>query len=168
MGERALRIWRVEFQDLYERHLCRHSQFGNNVVHLACLIGMYFGLYGIVCAFVPSTWGMGIVLGIAIAYLILLATNVPLGVLTVTTAFLACFFAGFFALPKLDWWWYVIAVVVCYKLQSWSHKVFTKETDMTEFEQRYKKGPALFVVLSVYELPILLNYLFFRRRDWCS
>ena len=167
MGEQALRIWNVEFQELYQRHLCRHSQFGNNVVHLACLVGMYLGLYGIVYALVPSAWGMWFVIGIAIPYLLLLAANIPLGVLAVDTIFLACFFAAFFAMPKLAWWWYMIAVVVFYRLQSLSHKVFTKEKDMTEFDKRYKKGPALFVVLSIYELPILLNYLFFGRRDWC-
>jgi hypothetical protein len=32
---------------------------------------------------------------------------------------------------------------------------------MTEFNRKYKKGFVLFVLLSVYELPILLNYLCF-------
>jgi hypothetical protein len=168
MGEQALRIWSVEFQDLYERHLCRHSQFGNNVVHVACLVGIYFGVYGIVRAIVPSTWGMWVVLGMGISYVMLLSANVPLAALAVTTAFLASFFAAFLAMPTLDWWWYVLALPIFYKLQVWSHKVFTKEKDMTEFDKRYKKGPALFIVLSIYELPILLNYLFFGRKDWCA
>jgi hypothetical protein len=37
---------------------------------------------------------------------------------------------------------------------------------MTAFNAKYRKGPALFVLLSLYELPILLNYLVFGRRDW--
>ena len=168
MGERALRLWSVDFQELYERHLCRHSQFGNNVVHLACLVGMYFALYGIVYALVPAPWGTWIIIGIAISYLVQLAANVPVRVFLVITAFLALFFAALFAMPKLDWWWYAVAVVVFYKLQSWSHWVFTKEKDMTEFDKKYQKGPALFVLLSIYELPILLNYLFFGRKDWCA
>src|SRR5215831_10163420 len=139
MGERIVRIWSVNFQELYERHLCRHSQFGNNIVHLACLVGMYLALYGIVYDLMPSSWSTWVVLAIAIPYVVLLAANVPVGVLVVNLAFLAIFFAAFFALPKLDWWWYLIAVVVFYKLQSWSHKLFTKEKDMTEFDNRYRK-----------------------------
>jgi hypothetical protein len=128
---------------------------------------MYLALYGIVYTLVPAAWGTWIIIGIAIPYVVLLAANVPVRVLMVTTAFLALFFAAFFAMPKFDWWWYAVAVVVFYKLQSWSHRVFTKEKDMTEFDKRYMKGPTLFVVLSIYELPILLKYLFFGRKDWC-
>jgi hypothetical protein len=32
---------------------------------------------------------------------------------------------------------------------------------MTEFNQKYPKGPTLFVVLMFYEVPTLLNYLVF-------
>ena len=38
----------VEFDELYARHLCRHSQFGINVTHLAALFGVWFGVYGLV------------------------------------------------------------------------------------------------------------------------
>jgi hypothetical protein len=129
---------------------------------------MYLALYGIVYDFVPSAWGAWIVIGIAIPYLVLLAMNVPVRVLVVNLIFLALFFAAFFAIPKLEWWWYLLAVVVFHKLQSWSHKVFTKEKPMTEFDKAYKKGFALFILLSIYELPILLRYLFFGRKDWCA
>src|SRR5262249_46219943 len=122
----------------------------------------------IVYDLMPSSWRAWVVVGIAIPYLMLLAANVPVGVLVVNLVFLAMFFAAFFALPKLDWWWYLIAVVVFYKLQSWSHKLFTKEKDMKEFEKGYRKGFALFVLLSIYELPILLKYLVFGRKDWCA
>jgi len=168
MGQRTVHIWSVDFQELYERHLCRHSQFGINVVHLACLVGMYLALYGIVYDLLPSTWGAWVVIGISIPYLLLLGANVPVRVLCVNVVFLALFFGAFFALPKLEWWWYALAVVVCYKLQSWSHKWFTKEKDMTEFEKLYQKSFALFILLSIYELPILLKYLCFGRKDWCA
>jgi len=38
--------------------------------------------------------------------------------------------------------------------------------DMSEFEDTYRKGPKLFVILLMYELPILLNYLLCGQADW--
>ena len=35
----------VDFAELYARHLCRHSQFGINVIHLAALFGVWFGVF---------------------------------------------------------------------------------------------------------------------------
>lgn len=49
-------------------------------------------------------------------------------------------------------------IPVAYKLQAWSHRVYTLETDMTEFNQKYRKGSVLFVVLLLYEVPIIMNY----------
>jgi hypothetical protein len=160
----------VNFQELYERHLCRHSQFGINVVHLASVVGTYLALYGIVYWLVRSEW---VLLGIAAPYLVVLAPNVPGRVFLVSVVFMALFFMGFFfmasfALPSLSVWWYLLGVVVFYKIQAWSHKVYSKETDMTYFNKKYQKGFGLFILLSIYELPILLNYLFFGKRDWCA
>jgi hypothetical protein len=39
---------------------------------------------------------------------------------------------------------------------------------MTEFDKKYWKGATLFILLSLYELPILLNYLCFGRKDWVT
>ena len=55
-----------------------------------------------------------------------------------------------------------------HKPQAWSHKVWAVERDMTEFNKRYPKGPVLFVVLLVYEVPLLLNYLAFDRKNWAA
>jgi hypothetical protein len=161
----------ADFHELYERHLCRHSQFGINVAHLACVVGTYLALYGLLfCLFravlpLPvSEWALA---AVAIPYLAILAANVPVRVFLVNVLFLGLFFAAFFAVPEVPVWVYAVAVVVFYKLQAWSHKVFSKEKDMTEFNKKYPKGFALFVLLSIYELPILLNYLFFGKRDWC-
>jgi hypothetical protein len=161
----AIRFWSVDFQELYERHLCRHSQFGNNVVHILCLIGVYFGLYGIAYSLVPSPW---ILFGIAGAYLLLLPLSVPIHVWIVTILFLAGFCATFLEVPRIPVWWYPGITIVFYKLQSWSHRVFTKAKDMTEFDRKYKKGLPLFFLLSLYELPVLLTYLIFGRKDWCA
>jgi hypothetical protein len=154
----------VDFQELYKRHLCRHSQFGINVAHLACVVCTYLALYGLLYGLCRSPW----VLAVVVPYLAVLAANVPVRVFLVNVVFLGLFFAAFFALPALPWWAYLVAVVVFYKLQAWSHKVFNRETDMTDFNKKYQKGFALFVLLSIYELPILLNYLFFGKRDWCT
>jgi hypothetical protein len=155
----------ANFQELYRRHLCRHSQLGINVAHLACMVGTYLALYGILYVLFGSGW---VLLSLAAAYLAVLAFNVPVRVWLVNAAFLGLFFAAFFVLPPLPWWAYLVAVIAFYKLQAWSHKLFPKEQDMTEFNKKYPKGFALFILLSVYELPILLNYLFFGKRDWCA
>ena len=40
----------------------------------------------------------------------------------------------------------------------------TKSLDMHEFADKYRKGLSLFVLLAVYELPILINFLVFDGR----
>jgi hypothetical protein len=122
-------------------------------------------MYGLAYTLVPSPW---ILVGIAVPYLLLLALNLPIRVWIATALFLIGFFAGFLTIPRIPFWWYLLAVVVFYKIQSWSHKVFTKESDMSEFNRKYVKGIPLFVLLSLYEMSMLLNYLLFGRRDWCA
>jgi hypothetical protein len=156
-----LSLWRVDFADLYARHLCRHSQFGINVAHLAALFGVWYGVYGIVHALVGAAWLPAALAG---AYLALVALHAPLRVCVATAAFLALFVAAVLWLPPLPIWVYALLVPVCYKLQAWSHKLFTAAADMTEFDRRYPKGAVLFVVLLVYEVPLVLNRLLFDRR----
>jgi len=160
-----MNVWSANFQELYERHLCRHSQFGINVIHLASVVGTYLALYGILYGLVSSAW---VLFAIAVPYVVILASNIPVRVFLVNVAFLGLFFAVFLALPRLPVWWYVMGIVVFYKIQAWSHKVFRKERDMTDFNKKYQKGFVLFILLSIYELPILLCYLFFGKRDWCA
>jgi hypothetical protein len=81
-------------------------------------------------------------------------------------AFLALFLAVLFWLPELPIWVYLVMIPVFYELQSLSHKVFTAARDMTEFNRKYSKGSVLFVILLFYEVPIVLNYLVFGRKDW--
>jgi hypothetical protein len=91
---------------------------------------------------------------------------VPFRVLAACTVFVALFVAGFLALPPLPVWLWVVLVVLSHRVQNWSHQLWPKERDMTEFNRKYRKGPALFVLLLLYELPILLNYLLFDRKNW--
>ena len=157
-----MNILRVNFQELYSRHLCRHSQYGINLIHLATVVGTYLALFGIVYGLFGSWW---VLLAIPIPYFVALAFNIPIRVLAVSIACILLLYALFFSVPPLPIWLYALLILVFYKLQAWSHKVYTVEQDMTEFNKKYRKGPALFVLLSVYELPLLLNYLVFDRKN---
>jgi hypothetical protein len=160
-----MNLVKANFPELYERHLCRHSQFGINVIHILAVAGIYLALYGIVHRLTGLDW---LVFAIAGAHLLLVAWSLPFRVLLGMVAFLALFFALFFALTPLDIpvWAYLLSIPVFYKIQAWSHKVYHVEKDMTEFNKKYQKGFGLFVLLSVYELPILLNYLVFDKKNW--
>ena len=50
-------------------------------------------------------------------------------------------------------------IPVCYKFQSWNHKVWTAAADMSEFNKRFPPGRDLNLILLIYEVPICLNYL---------
>jgi hypothetical protein len=156
-------LLRVDFGELYARHLCRHSQFGINVIHLAALFGVWYGVYGIVYALVRVEW---VPAALAAGYLILVALNAPVRVWAATAVFLALFVAAVLYLPELPIWVYAVMIPVCYELQSLSHKVFTAAADMREFDQKYPKGFVLFVILLIYEVPLVLNYLLFDRKNW--
>jgi hypothetical protein len=158
-----LSLRRVDFAGLYARHLCRHSQFGINVAHLAALFVLWYGAYSIVYVLTGLVW---LPVALAAAYLVLVAVNAPLRVCLATVVFLAIFVAAVLGLPELPIWVYAVLIPVCYKLQSWSHKLFTAAADMTEFDKRYPRGLVLTVVLLVYEVPMVLNYLLFDRKSW--
>jgi hypothetical protein len=158
-----MNILRADFRELYQRHLCRHSQFGINVAHLASVLGTYAALYALIYALGVSEWMLLAMIGL---YLALLAFNLPLRVFLLNALIVVLLFLACLALPSLPWWCYPLLIIFFYKLQAWSHRIYTRETDMTEFNKKYHKGLTLFALLSLYELPILLNYLFFGRKDW--
>ncbi len=171
---RPLSLLHVDFNDLYARHLGRHSQFGINVAHLGALYGLWFGVYAVIYEAVllldlPAAWL--IVVALALAYLALVVINAPARVSLATAVFLAFFVASVLALPRLPSWSILafgLLVPVFYKLQSWSHKIWTVAADMTEFNKRFPPGRTLSSILLIYEVPICLNYLMFRRQDWRS
>jgi hypothetical protein len=156
---------KVNFPELYERHLCRHSQYGLNVSHLLTVVTCYLGLFGLICGLVNVPW---LPLALPVPYLLALAWNVPVRVLAACVVFVALFVAGFLALPPLPVWLCALLVVLSHRVQNWSHRLWNRERDMTEFNQKYRKGPVLFVLLLLYELPILLNYLLFDRKSWAA
>jgi hypothetical protein len=153
----------VEFPELYARHLCRHSQLGINVAHLVALFGVWFGVYGALYWLFGTPW---MPVGMAVAYVGVVAVNVPPRVGVAVALFLALLVGAVLLLPELPVWAYLVMIPVFYKLQSWSHKLFNVERDMTEFNRKYTKGFVLFVVLLFYEVPIILNYLVFDRDNW--
>jgi hypothetical protein len=158
----------IDFQELYARHLCRHSQFGINVAHLAALFGVWFTAYAFVYALAGTPW---VPVALAASYLGAVAPNLPVRVTAVTGVFLALFLAALLWVPPLPgpWAWaYLVLIPVFYKLQAWSHQVFNVERDMTEFNKKYTKGFVLFVVLLFFEVPIVLHYLVFGRKDWAA
>jgi hypothetical protein len=152
-------LWRVDFVDLYARHLCRHSQFGINVVHLVALFGLWFAVYALVYWLTGAWW---LPMGMAALYLGLVALNAPLRIIAATAVFLVGFIAAVFWLPELPIWVYLLMIPSFYEVQALSHKVFTVETDMTEFNKKYPKGFVLFVVLLINEVPLLLEFFLFR------
>jgi hypothetical protein len=155
----------VDFTELYARHLCRHSQFGINVVHLAALFATWYAVYAALYWLTGAAW---LPVLLAAAYLAVVALNAPARVCVATGLFLALFLGAVFWLPELPIWVYVVMVPLAYKAQAWSHKVFTAEADMSEFDKKYPKGPALFVLLLIYEIPLVLNYLVFDRKHWTA
>jgi hypothetical protein len=153
----------IEFDELYARHLCRHSQFGINVAHLLALLGTWFGVYGAIYWLIPSEW---VLIGLASGYILGMAPNLPVRVLLASAVFMAGLVALVVYTPLLPIWAYLLMIPVWYKIQSWSHKFYTVSNDMTEFDRKYHKGGVLFVVLLIYEIPLVLNFLLFGHRDW--
>ncbi len=168
LSPRPMTLLSVDFADLYARHLCRHSQFGINVIHLVALYGVWFGVYAAI-HWLCGVWWLPVAL--ATGYLGVAALNAPVRVTVATAGFLALLVGAVLCVPELPWWilgMYAVMIPACYQLQNLSHRIYTRATDMTEFNQRYPKGRVLFVVLLINEVPILLNYLIFDRQNWKS
>lgn len=165
-----LNLFRVHFEALYRRHLCRHGQFGINVLHIIAVLGIYYSLLELTAAGVewllPDVGrlpGLGVLI---LPYLVVLLVNIPLRVMVTTVICLAGLFALVAAELPIPVWLHVPLILLWHRFQLWSHGRYTLHRDMTAFDRDYPKGAPLFVVLSVYELPILLNYLLFGRADW--
>ncbi len=169
---RPLSLLRVDFDGLYTRHLGRHSQLGINVAHLLALYGLWFGVYAAIgqgarLLGLPAWWA--VLVAMAAAYVVTISINAPPAVTLVTAAFMAAFVGSVLALPALPWWaipGLLLLIPVFYKLQSWSHKVWTAAADMSDFNRRFPPGRDLNLILLFYEVPICLNYLVFRPSDW--
>ena len=152
----------IDFGELFRRHLCRHSQFGLNVLHLISVFGVYFSLFGMVFALPAGQWL--VLVGLSLYFAVLLF-NVPTRVWAVTLMVVLGIMFACLSAPAIPWWVHTALVLLWHKSQVWSHKWYPAEADMAAFSSKYKKGKTLFILLAVYELPILLHYLLFFQRD---
>ncbi len=171
-GEK-MNLLRINFDELYRRHLGRHSQFGLNVLHLIAVYGIYFSIYSLVAIAVrtavpqlSAVQQSGVMGLLSLPYLALLFCNVPLSMFVATGLSIAILIAGAVCDTANPFWAHGLLIILWHRFQLWSHKRYPLQRDMSEFSSKYKKGFLLFVLLAVYELPILLKYLLAGRRDW--
>jgi hypothetical protein len=157
LSPRPMRALFVEFDELYARHLCRHSQFGINVAHIVALFVIWYAIYGLLYWMTGIEWTLAIPV---VIYVAALAANVPFRILAATALFVALIIATVLLLPQPPFWVFLVMIPLAYKLQAWSHRFHTMEMDMTDFNRKYRKGRVLFVVLLLYEVPIIMNYFF--------
>ncbi len=160
-----MNILRIRFEELYRRHLCRHGQFGINVLHLMAVYGIYFSVFSlaaILLQYLPTqpgpTFVTATLAALSVPYLLLLLCNVPLpaflATLAATTALIWTARAG----SELFVAVHLLLIVFWHRFQLWSHTRYTLRRDMTEFTATYRKGVTLSVLLAVYELPLLHHY----------
>lgn len=169
----TMNILRINFNELYRRHLCRHSQFRLNVLHLLAVYGIYFSIYSLAAIIVRTLTpeqdfaGQALILAIlSIPYLVLLLANIPFMMLIATAVSIVLIICVALLESTIPFWGHMILIVLWHRFQLWSHRRYSLHRDMSEFKTKYRKGPYLFILLAVYELPILLYYLISGRRDW--
>lgn len=158
-------LWSANFAELFSRHLCRHGEFGINVLHLIAVYGIYLSVYALVSTVISLTgpelnWRIrsAILFAASGPYLILMFRNLS-GVvllLVVVSILSLCVFGTLVSV--VPWWLHLLLIPAWHRVQLWSHRIYRREKDMTLFAEKYPKGMKLFVLLSVYELPILLNF----------
>lgn len=161
-----LSILKIDFDELYRRHLCRHGQFGLNVLHLISVYGVYFSVFALVVALIQlafpglsSAASAVAILALSGPYLCLLLLNIPVPVLLLTLLSVIVLTVSALAVISIPIWAHLLLIVFWHRFQIWSHRYYTEHRDMSEFETKYRKGIRLFTLLAVYELPILLHYL---------
>ncbi len=166
-------LFRINFSEIYRRHLCRHSQFGLNVQHLIAVYGIYYSVYSLAAILIRhllpqlDVAAQAVTLAVlSIPYLGVLAANIPVTLLPATVASIALLVAVSVQQTPIPFWVHMVLIVSWHRFQVWSHRRYTHYRDMSEFESRYRKGPHLFVLLAICELPILLHYFLAGRRDW--
>lgn len=168
-----MNILRINFEDLYQRHLCRHGQFGINVWHIIAVYGVYFSLCSlaaiVVKGLLPQTTPTAqccVLLLLFVPYFGVLLRNTPTPVFLLTFLSSMLLIATAIATPGIPFWLHLLLIPAWHRVQLLSHRRYTLHHDMSAFDYTYKKGRTLFVLLAVYELPILLRYLAFGRNDW--
>lgn len=164
--------FRINFEQLYRRHLCRHGHFGINVLHLLAVAGIYLAVFGvadhILQALTNADDRWPILALLTMPWFITVACNVPVRVTFTTGAFVALLLSLFMALPAIPVWAWVLLILALHRFQQFSHRIYPQSHNMSEYETTYPKGFARFALLLFYELPILLNYLVYGSRDWVA
>ena len=161
-----------DFEGIYARHLGRHSQFGINIAHLVALCGIWFGIYAAIDQGarhlgLRNSWPIPVAM--ALAYLATICVNAPASVIAATAVYLALLVSSVVALPILPVWSilaFLALIPISYKVQAWSHRIWTKAADMSEFNKVFPPGRDLNIVLLFFEVPICLKYLLFCPKDW--
>lgn len=168
-----MNILRINFDELYKRHLCRHSQFGINVWHIISVYGVYFSLCSLAAIAVRNLFPQGtsavqycVLILLFVPYFAVLLRNTPIPVFLLTFLSSMLLMAMAVATPGVPFWLHLILIPAWHRVQLLSHRRYTRHHDMSAFDQTYKKGWTLFILLAVYELPVLLQYLAFGRKDW--
>lgn len=164
-----MNILHIDFYKLYRRHLCRHGHFGINVLHLIAVAGIYIPIFALADCLLQicgvSSRLPALVLMI-VPWFAVVAANVPPKISLLTAVVVGALVATFHILPVAPFWVWILMIPAMHRFQQFSHRLYHMDRDMSEFEATYAKGFRRFVLLLVYELPILLNYLFFGRADW--
>ena len=154
--------FRINFDELYRRHLCRHGDFGLNALHGIAVVGIYFALAGLIDfgmrLFLPDTLRMIWLLCLTLPWLITLTFNVPIAVVLLSGFTTTTLIAAVVFLPAIPAWIFVLLILLLHQFQQWGHTLYPMHNDMTEFRERYPKGLPLFLLLSAYELPILVEF----------
>lgn len=168
-----MNILSINFPELYQRHLCRHGQFGINVWHIIAVYGVYFSLVSLpaiaVRALLPQATVItqySVLFLLSVPYLAVLLRNIPWTVFSLSALSVWLLIVAAVATPGIPFWLHLILIPAWHRVQLISHRHYTVHHDMSAFDQTYKKGRTLFLLLAVYELPILLQYLAFGRKDW--
>lgn len=152
----------VQFSELYRRHLCRHSEVGLNVLHLIAVLGVYFSIAGIISAIaailIPGVPPLAAVAIVLTPYTILILIYVPFGTASLNLAAIGLVAGLEQTCPWLPAWGHILLIVFWHRVQLWSHHFYTDSFDMSPFAEKYRKGLKLFLVLAVFELPLLIHY----------
>jgi hypothetical protein len=171
--KKKVNILRINFLELYQRHLCRHGQFGINVWHIIAVYGVYFSLVSLAAIVVRAILPQAtvaiqyfVLTILFVPYLAVLLRNIPVAVFSLTALSALLLIVAAVATPGIPFWLHLILIPAWHRVQLISHRRYTVHHDMSAFDQTYKKGRTLFLLLAVYELPILLQYLAFGRKDW--
>jgi hypothetical protein len=156
-----LNPWYADFDELYRRHLCRHASWSLNALHLVAVAGIYFSLFGMARGLPYGSWLTAAALA---GYFAVVGRNISPALSAASAATLAAIAAVSWAGPQLPLPLHAALVLAWHRLQTWSHRFFRDAYDMSEFAETYRKGALLFVLLSLYELPLLLERLVFSRK----